>query len=113
METERLLQEVLDHFWHMTDSLGVPLLDHARMEEIWATQCRHLDCIQDPEGVELYTETGHVTRGGVRLPLFRCARGSTSLESFHLHLCRFIPGKNFIFVAGERKGRAKCKQLEG
>ncbi|CAL8358269.1 unnamed protein product [Merluccius merluccius] len=91
-ETERLLQEVLDAFWEVTDSMGVPLIDRARMEEIWSTQRRHLDCIQDPEGVELYTKTGEVTKGGVRLPVFRCARGSTSLESFHLHQCCFIPG---------------------
>ncbi|KAG7500103.1 hypothetical protein JOB18_008713 [Solea senegalensis] len=91
-ETERLLREVLDAFWDMTDTMGVPLIDRARMEEIWSAQRRHLDCIQDPEGVELYTKTGELTKGGVRLPVYRCARGSTSLESFHLHQCRFIPG---------------------
>ncbi|KAF1393395.1 hypothetical protein PFLUV_G00015200 [Perca fluviatilis] len=88
-------QEVLDAFWTLTDTMGVPLIDRAHMEEIWSTQRRHLDCIQDPEGVELYTRTGEVTKGGVKLPVFRCARGSTSLESFHLHQCRFIPGKSF------------------
>jgi hypothetical protein len=34
-------------------------------------------------------------RGGTvhhKLPVLRCARGSTSLESFHLYLARFIPG---------------------
>ncbi len=32
--------------------------------------------------------------GGVTLPVLRCARGSTSLESFHLHFKRYvIPGK--------------------
>ncbi|KAF1393394.1 hypothetical protein PFLUV_G00015170 [Perca fluviatilis] len=78
----------------MTDTMGVPLIDRARMEEIWSTQRRHLDCIQDPEGVELYAQTGELTKGGVKLPVFRCGRGSTSLESFHLHLCRFIPGQS-------------------
>ncbi|KAK0132914.1 hypothetical protein N1851_031722 [Merluccius polli] len=91
-ETERLLREVLDAFWDVTDTMGVPLLDRARMEEIWSTQRRHLDCLQDPAGVELYVKTGELTKGGVRLPVYRCGRGSTSLESFHLHLCRFIPG---------------------
>ncbi|KAG7454080.1 hypothetical protein MATL_G00263900 [Megalops atlanticus] len=91
-ETERLLREALDAFWEATDTMGVPLIDRARMEEIWSTQRRHLDCIQDPAGVELYTKTGELTKGGVKLPVYRCARGSTSLESFHLHLCRFIPG---------------------
>lgn len=36
--------------------------------------------------------TGYINKGGIKLPVFRCARGSTSLESFHLHLARFIPG---------------------
>lgn len=92
-ETERLLQEVLDSFWEKTDMMGTPLIDRTRMEEIWSTQRRHLDCIQDPEGVELYTKMGELTKGGVQLPIYRCARGSTSLQSFNLHLCRFIPGK--------------------
>ncbi|XP_053724454.1 uncharacterized protein LOC128760806 isoform X1 [Synchiropus splendidus] len=92
METCRLIQEVLDTFWTKTDTQGVALIDRARMEEIWRTQRRHLDCIQDPAGVALYTQTSEITKGGVKLPVYRCARGSTSLESFHLHLWRFIPG---------------------
>ena len=55
-------------------------------------QQKHLLCIQDPEGIQLYTRTGHITKGGARLPVYRCARGSTSLESFHLHFVRMIPG---------------------
>ncbi|XP_047208710.1 uncharacterized protein LOC124859879 isoform X2 [Girardinichthys multiradiatus] len=38
------------------------------------------------------SRTGQVTKGGVVLPVYHCARGSASLESFHLHLNRFIPG---------------------
>ncbi|KAF1384383.1 hypothetical protein PFLUV_G00118420 [Perca fluviatilis] len=34
----------------------------------------------------------HRQEGGVVLTRYRCARGSTSLESFHCHLKRFIPG---------------------
>ena len=37
---------------------------------------------------------GHITKGGVELPVFQCARETTSLESFHLHLawytCKFM-----------------------
>jgi hypothetical protein len=51
-------------------------------------------CIQDPPGIELYTTTGQLKKGRVILPVFRCARGSTSLESFHLHLTRFVPGSS-------------------
>ncbi|KAK7944627.1 hypothetical protein WMY93_000355 [Mugilogobius chulae] len=62
------------------DTLGVPLLNHERIQQIWKDQQRHIACIQDPP------------KGGVELSTYRCARGSTSLESFHLHLNRFIPG---------------------
>jgi hypothetical protein len=75
------------------DYLGVPLLDHERMQNIWQTQMKHVKCIQDEPGVLLYTVTGTTTKEGIVLPNYRCARGSTSLESFHLHLNRFIPGQ--------------------
>ncbi|KAI7804786.1 hypothetical protein IRJ41_020324, partial [Triplophysa rosa] len=87
---ERLLTELLSS--QGKDSLGVPLLDRERMEHIWSVQKKHVKCIQDPPGVVLYTEKGTLTKGGVLLRTYRCARGSTSLKSFHLHLNRFIPG---------------------
>ncbi|CAM4567614.1 unnamed protein product [Leuciscus chuanchicus] len=87
---ERLLTELLSS--KGKDSLGVPLLDRERMEHIWNVQKKHVKCIQDPPGVVLYTETGSLSKGGVLLKTYRCARGSTSLESFHLHINRFIPG---------------------
>ncbi len=74
------------------DYLGVPLLDHERMQNIWKTQKKHVKCIQDEPGVLLYTVTGTTTKEGIVLPNYRCARGSTSLESFHLHLNSFILG---------------------
>ena len=51
---------------------------------MWEEQKHHIACLQDPPGIELYTITGHLNKGGVRLPVLRCAWGSTSLESFHL-----------------------------
>ena len=75
-----------------TDTLGVPLFKE--MKAIWEEQQQHVSCLQDPPGVPLYTITGHITKGGVKLPVLRCARGSTSLESFHLQLARFIPGSS-------------------
>ena len=80
------------------DTLGVPLLDWERTRNILDSQKRHVNCIQDPEGVRLYMRTGTLVKGGVHLPVLRCARWSTSLESFHLHLNRFIPGK---WIEGE------------
>ncbi|XP_027139839.1 uncharacterized protein LOC109141445 [Larimichthys crocea] len=74
------------------DTVGVPLLDHERIQQIWKEQQKHLGCIQDPEDFQLYIKTGTLKKGGVELCCYRCARGSTSLESFHLHLNRLIPG---------------------
>lgn len=34
-----------------------------------------------------------INKSGIELSRYRCARDSTSLESFHCHLNRFIPGK--------------------
>lgn len=76
------------------DATGVPLLDKTRIWAMWDNQKHHIPCIQDPEGVQLYTKTGVLTKGGVQLPTYRCARGSTSLESFHLHIDKFIPGND-------------------
>ncbi|XP_059389973.1 uncharacterized protein LOC132123402 [Carassius carassius] len=91
-ETEQLIGLMLEAFRDARETMGIPLVDQERMDVIWDTQRRHLPCILDPPGVQLYTQTGSVKKGGLTLPVYRCARGSTSLESFHNHLNRFIPG---------------------
>lgn len=93
-ETTCLTGKLLDHFEseHGKDTLGVPLLDQERIEQIWKEQQKHVQCIQDPEDFPLYIKTGTMKKGGVELCCYRCARGSTSLEFFHLHLNYYIPG---------------------
>ena len=77
--------------WHATDTLEVPLLKE-EIRVIWQEQKQHVACLQDPHGIELHTSVEHMEKGGIRLPVFHCARGITSLESFHLRLARFNPG---------------------
>lgn len=93
-ETLTLIESLIQAFEgdNGRDTLGVPLINSDRMREIQTSQQKHIACIQDPPGVQLYLQTGTVVKGGHRLPTYRCARGSTSLESFHLHQNRFIPG---------------------
>ncbi|KAK3720983.1 hypothetical protein QZH41_018540, partial [Actinostola sp. cb2023] len=90
-ETKESIEGLLLSLSTATDTLGVPLFKE-EIKDIWDEQKRHVACIQDPSDIPLYTVTGHLSKGGQRLPIYRCARGSTSLESFHLHLARFIPG---------------------
>lgn len=90
--TKQLIEQLLKDFMGATDFMGNKLLDQERMEEIWRAQQCHLLCIQDPPGIELYRKVREVNTGGFILPMYHCARGVGSLESFHQHLNHFIPG---------------------
>ena len=59
------------------------------MVTIWEEEKKYVKCIQGPDGIILYTMTGHINKGGVELPVFWCACRTTSLESFHLHLAEY------------------------
>ncbi|XP_066928708.1 uncharacterized protein [Clytia hemisphaerica] len=90
-KTIEMIENLILSMTGATDSLGVPLFK-ATIVDVWEEQRRHVKCIQDPDGFQLYTQTGSLEKGGVKLPVYLCARGSTSLESFHHHLRNFIPG---------------------
>ena len=95
-ETKNLIKQLLTDMLPLTDACGVPLFDREKMKAIWQVQKRHVSCIQDPTDVNLYKKVRTQSKGGVPLNVYRCGRGSTSLESFHLHLNRFIPGMSFF-----------------
>lgn len=90
--TTNLLEELFSSFTDLTDTLGVPILKENAFE-ILDTEIKHIQCLQDPVGVLLYTKTESIEKGGILLPVYRCGRGTTSLESFHSHIKNFIPGK--------------------
>jgi hypothetical protein len=73
--TAELIQQLITTFASDlgNDTMGIPLLDKDRAWHIWEEQQKHLDCIQDPAGVQLYTQTGTLKKGGVELPVYRCA----------------------------------------
>ena len=81
--TLQLIEELL----LATNSYGIPLFGE-QMVTVWEEEKKHILCIQDPPDVTLSNITGHINKGGVQLPVYRCARGITSLESFHPHLER-------------------------
>ena len=92
-DTTQLIHDLLDTFQgEQGCDTRSTTLDADRIWDIWESQKKHITCIQDPDEVQLYTKTGVVTKGGVELPVYTCAQGSTALESFHLHYNRFIPG---------------------
>ena len=94
VETTELLHSLLLTFWApRMQHPGSSFAGQRSHVEMWESQKVHVACIQDPDDVQLYFQTGSLTKGGINLPTYHCARGSTSLESFHLHLNRFIPGR--------------------
>eukprot|EP00066_Takifugu_rubripes_P011898 XP_011601164.1 PREDICTED: uncharacterized protein LOC101061554 [Takifugu rubripes] len=68
------------------------------IDRIWQNQQKHLECIQDPPGRNMYTIKKHVTRNGVSLPRYATDRGSNSLEGFHSFLPSMIPGPHCAAV---------------
>ncbi|EFX60730.1 hypothetical protein DAPPUDRAFT_341760 [Daphnia pulex] len=83
-ETIRLIESLFLNAEYLTDFLGTPLLKEDAFE-IWQEEQCHVKCLQDPVNAMLYTQTGTISKGGISLPVYRCARGTTSLESFHAH----------------------------
>lgn len=66
-ETEQLIGEMLEAFKDARETMGIPLVHQERMVVIWSTQRKHVSCIQDPPGVQLYTQTGTIMKGGLTL----------------------------------------------
>ena len=92
-EIRQLIGDLLSSMWEKTDTLGLPLINQGSMERVWKNQQKHLPCLQDPPGIELYTQKATMEKGGKVLPVLKCARGSSALESFHRHQNAFIPGE--------------------
>ena len=90
--TTKLIEDLILEFTGSTDVLDVPLFNE-EMVTMWEEQKRHVACIQDKENLPLYSKFSTVKKGHHYLPVYRCARGSNSLESFHSHVVNFIPGK--------------------
>ncbi|XP_034144756.1 uncharacterized protein LOC114832433 [Esox lucius] len=75
------------------DESGVSLFKTPEaIDEMWAGQQRHLECIQDPPDMNMYRVARTTTINNVDLPYYKCLRGSNSLEGFHKALPNMIPG---------------------
>ena len=74
------------------DITGRLLVHPDLLEQVWLVQKRHLSCLTDPDGVSLYRQVGTRVVGDITLPIYRCGRGTASLECFHLHVKEFVPG---------------------
>ncbi len=75
------------------DENGIPLFKSDKaIDEVWERQKRHLECIQDLPEMAMYLTRRHVTKNGVKMPFYTTKRGNNSLEGFHCHLPRMIPG---------------------
>ena len=85
--TGAAIEALLLSFSSATDALGVPLLKE-EMQEIWEEQKHHLACLQDPPGVELYTITRHINKGGVmlRVPRYIYPHRAINIWAIYIYL---------------------------
>ncbi|XP_033999550.1 uncharacterized protein LOC117493205 [Trematomus bernacchii] len=75
------------------DQSGVSLFKTpGAIDEMWVGQQRHLECIQDQPGMNMYRVARTTTINGVDLPYYKSLGGSNSLEGFHKSLPHMIPG---------------------
>lgn len=68
------ITKLLDELWDCTDSAGLRLINAESMDHVWGVQQKHLPCIQDPPGIDLYTTIGSLEKGGKVLNVFKCVR---------------------------------------
>ncbi|GAA6108197.1 uncharacterized protein LOC116324518 [Tachysurus ichikawai] len=65
------------------DKNGVSLFKTpAAIDEVWASQQRHLERIQDPPNTIMYRVARSTTINDVDVPYYKCLRGSNSLRDF-------------------------------
>ncbi|XP_038071853.1 uncharacterized protein LOC119740580 [Patiria miniata] len=75
------------------DENGISLFKSPEaIDEVWAAQQKHLECLQDPPEMSMYSVAKLAVKNGVQLPYYACVRGNNSLEGFHVHLPKMIPG---------------------
>ncbi|KAJ8049091.1 hypothetical protein HOLleu_01675 [Holothuria leucospilota] len=48
--------------------------DDDAIHQVWDGRQKHLECIQGPPGVNMYTVTKHVTRNGISIPFYVTSR---------------------------------------
>ena len=103
--TTKAIEDLILSLTSATDTLGVPLFND-EIVSIRDEQKKHIKCIQDIPDIPLYAVANEVTNGGQKLPVYRCARGTTSLNSFivissHLFLAPlriFRPTPLMVFI---------------
>ncbi|KAL0153055.1 hypothetical protein M9458_051654 [Cirrhinus mrigala] len=95
-ETASAIESIITEFKGSAglDIDGIHLFKSAQaVDSHWATASKHLRCMQDPPGIQLYVSVKVVVLNGVRLNKYRCRRGSNSLEGLHSHLYNAIPSQ--------------------
>jgi len=76
------------------DNDGIPLFkSEAAVDAHWETASKHLSCMQDPPGLQMYVATKVVLLNGIHLNKYRCRRGSNALEGLHAHLYNAVPSQ--------------------
>lgn len=62
-ELAKHCKKPLDAMWDLTDTTGLHLINADSMRHIWEVEQKHVPCIPDVSGLELYTKVGTARKG--------------------------------------------------
>lgn len=94
-ETTRLISQLIQSLdGDNGRAQRVPVINSERMAEIWKQQQKHVQCIQDPPNVQLYTQTGVSKKGGGPLPVYLIVRGD--LHLWNVSICTWLGSSQVI-----------------
>ena len=74
-ETTRLIEDLIDSFSSDKGKDTMKIPPYTSIQQIWEEQKQHISGIQevDDPSIQLYTQTDKLKKGGVELPIYRCA----------------------------------------
>lgn len=103
-EIRRMISGLLESVWELTDTTGLRLVNPDSMQHVWDGEQKHLECLQDLQGLSCTQKWGHSRRvarswmssGVVGGPPPWRVSTDTSVLSFQVHshqhtlYCRFF-----------------------
>ena len=92
-ETVREIEALIEKTCQLENLLSAEPILASDIRKIWEEEKKHVPCIQDVEGVNLYRLDHYTSLGTKQIPVYKCVRGTNAVERFHSFSVNFVPGE--------------------